>query len=141
MKGYVKSFFIRGLIFSGFGPVILAIIYLCLEFSLDGFSLTGSEVFWGIISVYLLAFVQAGASVFNQVEHWPVAKSTLIHFSVLYAVYIVCYLVNSWIPFNINIVLIFTGIFVLVYLSVWLTVYMIIRKCSKELNKKLQNNV
>ena len=38
--------------------------------ALDDFSLGGSEVFLGIVSIYLLAFVHAGASVFNQIEHY-----------------------------------------------------------------------
>ncbi len=36
--------------------------------------LSGEEVLLGVISTYVLAFVQAGASVFNQIESWPIAK-------------------------------------------------------------------
>lgn len=137
MNRYLKDFLFRGLVFSGFGPLILGIIYLILNATLDGFSLNGTEVFLGILSTYLLAFVQAGASVFNQIEHWPIAKSTLIHFLCLYAAYSICYVVNFWIPFEPLVLLIFTLIFAVAYFIIWLTVYFSIRAASKRLNARL----
>ena len=134
---YVKAFLFRGMIFGGFGPIILAIIYIALSFSIDDFSLSGSETSLGIISTYLLAFIQAGASIFNQVERWSVGKSMLIHLSVLYVTYVGLYLLNTWIPFEWVAILIFTGIFVAVYLIIWLTVFLAVRKTSKRLNEKL----
>ena len=91
-----------------------------------------------IISIYLLAFLQAGASVFNQIESFSVMKSTFCHFSVLYVAYTLCYVVNDWILFNINVLLIFTGIFAVVYLTVWVTVVAILKLTSKKLNAKLK---
>lgn len=123
--------------FGGFGPVIVGIIYAILEGTVDGFALSGYEVCLGIVSTYLLAFVQAGASVFNQIEHWSLSKSLICHLSTLYVTYVTCYLVNTWIPFKVEIVLMFTAIFVLIYLAVWLTVYLIIKAVSKKLNKAL----
>lgn len=139
MNKYVKEFLHRGMMFSGFGPVIAGIVYLCLCFSIEDFSLSGKEVFLAIISTYLMAFILAGASVFNQIEHWSLAKSTLCHFIAYYMSYIICYLVNSWIPFDLNFLLIFTGIFVVAYFVIWLSVYLSIRATSKKLNKALNN--
>ena len=136
MNKYVKSFLFRGLIFGGFGPIIAGIVYLSLSFSIENFALTGGEIFLAIVSVYLLAFIQAGASVFNQIERWSVAKSSIIHLSVIYVAYILCYLVNTWIPFELVAVLIFTGIFVASYFIVWITVFLVMRKTSKALNKR-----
>ena len=79
MNKYVKEFFHRGLVFSGFGPMILGIIYFILSKTVDGFMLSGLEVMTGIISTYLLAFVHAGVSIFNQIEHWGISKSLLCH--------------------------------------------------------------
>jgi hypothetical protein len=134
----VREFFRRGLMFGGFGPMILGIIYLILHLTLDDFPLDGSVVFLGIISTYLLAFVHAGASVFNQIEHWPVAKSTFFHFLTLYIAYLGCYLLNSWIPFEWIALLIFTLIFVVGYLVVWLTVVLSARGISRRLNDRLK---
>ena len=137
MKEYVKTFFMRGLMFGGFGPIIMGIIYLILSFSVDNFTLSGVEVFVATVSIYILAFVQAGASIFNQIESWSVGKSLLIHLSVLYAAYIGCYLINTWIPFEMIALLIFTGVFAATYLIVWLTVYFIVRATSRKLNEKI----
>lgn len=137
MNKYLKEFLHRGFMFSGLGPVILSIIYAILEKTVDGFNLSGFQVLSGIISTYLLAFVQAGASVFNQIEKWPITKSLLCHFTLLYAVYVICYIMNSWIPFKIEIVAIFTLIFIVSYFVIWTTVYLIVKNTSKKLNSKL----
>lgn len=138
MNLYLKTFFHRGLIFGGFGPIIIGIVYAILQKTVSGFSLSGSEVLLAITSSYLLAFVQAGASVFNQIERWPISKSLLCHFSTLYLAYTLCYLVNSWIPFKSEIIIIFTTIFIILYFVIWLTVYFSIKAVSKKLNKSIE---
>lgn len=136
MNKYLKEFFHRGLMFAGFGPVILGIIFAIIETTQEGFSLGGYEVLIAIASTYLLAFVQAGASVFNQIESWPIAKSLFCHFGSIYLAYVLCYVVNTWIPFEIMAVVIFTAIFLVVYAVVWLTVYFIVKASEKKLNAK-----
>ena len=133
----MKNFIHRGLIFGGFGPIILSIIYAITSKVSVGLTLSGTEVALAIISIYLLAFVHAGASVFNQIEHWSVPKSILFHMSTLYFAYIFCYLVNTWIPFDLQFTLIFTGIFVAIYIVVWVTVVTCIKITQKKLNRKL----
>ena len=137
MNKFFKEFLHRGMMFSGFGPIIAGIVYFALSKSIVGFSLTGQQVLLAIVSTYLLAFIQAGASVFNQMYHWPLLKSVLCHFSLLYVAYISCYLVNTWIPFDINFILVFTGIFVAIYLVIWLIVYITVKLTSRKLNTKL----
>ena len=134
----VRDFFFRGLLFGGFGPVIAGIIYLILHFTLEDLTLTGLQVFTVIVSTYLLAFVHAGASVFNQIESWPLAKSTLCHFGVLYIAYVLCYVINSWIPFEPLVLGIFTAIFAVGYAVIWLAVYVSIRVTVKRLNRSLR---
>ena len=137
MKKYLKSFLLRGLIFAGLGPIIGGIVFLILGNTIKDFSLTGYQVFIAIISTYILAFVQAGASVFNQIEEWPITKSLFCHFASIYTVYIVCYLVNTWIPFEPIAILIFTVIFVVCYFVIWLTVYLSVKATTKKLNSRL----
>ena len=108
MKKYAVEFFKRGLIFGGFGPIIMGFIYLCIENSTEGFSLSGGEVFLAIVSIYILAFLQAGASVFNQIEEWSLGKSLFWHFLTIYLAYVGCYLINSWIPFEPMFLVVFT---------------------------------
>ena len=123
--------------FGGFGPIVAGIVYAILERTVSNFSLSGMQMLLAIVSTYVIAFVQAGASVFNQIEEWPLPKSLLCHFLSLYAVYVIGYLVNTWIPFQAEVVLIFTGIFVAVYFAVWVTVYLIVKATSRQLNEKL----
>ncbi len=137
MNKYLKSFLHRGLIFGGFGPVVVSIVYMFIDHFVENFSLTATEVCLAVISTYILAFMQAGVSVFNQIEHWPIAKSLLCHFSILYATYMLCYVINSWIPFRYEVILIFTAIFVALYFVIWLTVYFSVRAVSKKMNQKL----
>ncbi len=138
MNKHLKLFLHRGLIFGGFGPIILAIVYFIISKTVKDFTLTGSEILLGIISVYLLAFVQAGVTVFNQIEEWPITKSLLFHFGSLYAVYVLCYIINSWIPFNLNFLIVFSLIFVLIYLVIWAIVVLSIKAFSKKANNKLK---
>lgn len=133
---YFKEFLKRGMAFGGFGPIVAAIVLLIVsayaEVELDakGFATA-------VISTYLLAFVQAGASVFNQIEEWGIAKSVAAHFASLYVVYVACYLVNDWIPFEWAVIGIFTAVFVVSYAVIWLTVCLIVRATAKKLNNRL----
>ena len=137
MNEYFEKFLHRGFIFSGFGPVVMGIIYFILSYTINDFTLSGIEVFVAIISTYLLAFVHAGSSVFNQIEHWSIAKSMFCQLGILYIAYVTCYLINSWLPFNPMVILIFTAIFVVTYLTIWLIVYLCVKMGAKKLSKKL----
>lgn len=137
MNKTLKIFLHRGLIFGGFGPIVIGIIYAVLETTVEAFVLNGKQILIAIISVYILAFLQAGASVFNQIEEWSIPKAMLCHFSIIYAAYVGCYLINNWIPFDAVVLLIFTAIFITLYLIIWFTVYLSIRLASKKLNKQI----
>lgn len=138
MNSYTKEFLHRGLIFGGFGPIVVGIVFFIISLTGTDLSLSGGQILLAIVSTYLLAFVQAGASVFNQIEHWPIAKSLLCHFLTLYVAYSVCYVANTWIPFEPMVLAIFTAIFAVVYFIVWITVYLIVRNSTKKLNAKLK---
>ena len=139
MNIYVKEFFKRGMMFSGLGPVITAIIFAIVSHIQESFSLTAVQILIAVSSTYILAFVQAGATVFNQIEHWSLPKSLACHLSSLYITYLMCYLVNSWLPFDINAVIIFSIIFVLTFFVIWITVFLCVSFLSRRLNKNLNN--
>ena len=136
MKKYIIAFLKRGLIFGGFGPIIVSIIYYIVSL-FETVNLNPGQLLVAVVSSYLLAFVQSGATVFNQIEDWSTAKSSLVYFTILYIAYLSCYLVNSWIPFEWLFVLLFTVIFVLTYLIIWIIVYLVIKHTTKKLNEKL----
>ncbi len=138
MNANVRTFLHRGLVFGGFGPIVVGIVFYILSRTMGDFALTGGEILLAIVSTYLLAFVQAGATVFNQIEHWSTGRSLLCHFLTLYLAYSLCYILNAWIPFDPAVLLIFTGIFTALFLVIWLTVYLIVRSTEKKLNRNLR---
>lgn len=138
MKKYVKMFFLRGMMFGGFGPIVAGIVYAIHERGDTGLHLNGDEVFLAIVSTYFLAFFHAGASIFPQIEHWPLLRILVFHFLTLYTAYAGCYLVNTWIPFEPKMLLIFSGAFILLYALVWLSVYLSLKVTSRRLNDSIR---
>ena len=138
MNKYGKEFLHRGLMFAGFGPITMGIIYLIVSFTIKDFSIYGRDAFTAVISTYLLAFVHAGSSVFNQIEHWSIMKGLFCQLASLYLVYVGCYLINSWIPFEVMFLVIFTAIFVTTYLVIWGIVYLCVKGNAKKLSEKIK---
>ena len=133
-----RDFFLRGAIFGGLGPIVLGIVYLILHHTLEDLTLTGMEVFLGILSTYVLAFIHAGSGVFHQIESWSPCKSCLCQMSLLYAAYVLCYVLNDWLPFEPLALAIFTAIFVGGYGLICLIVYLSVHAAAKKLNQSLQ---
>ena len=138
MNKYVKEFLRRGLMFAGFGPIVFGIIVLCISYFDSVAVHSARNIFIGIVTTYTIAFVQAGVTVFNQIEHWSVPKSLLCHFGLLYVVYSLSYIANSWIPFKAEVLVTFTVIFAVVFFVIWGIVYLCVRNTSKKINEKLR---
>lgn len=140
MNKYLKEFLHRGLIFGGFGPMIAGLVYMIIDLTGTKLDLAGWQIFVAIITSYLLGFIQAGSSIFEQIEEWSIFKSAFAHLISIYSIYIFTYLVNSWIPFDWKVILIFSSIVIVGFLAIWLIGYLITSKCSKKLNDKVKNN-
>ena len=137
MNKYVREFLHRGMMFAGFGPIVFGIIILCISYFGGVTEHSALPIFSGIVTTYIIAFAQAGATVFNQIEHWSVPKSVFCHFGLLYIVYSLAYVANSWIPFKAEVLVVFTVIFVVVFFLVWGIVYLAVRSTGKKFNEKL----
>ena len=143
MKKNILEFVRRGLIAAGFGPIVLAILYLILQHNNVIETLTVKQVCLGIFSLSALAFIAGGMNVIYQVEQIPLMVAIFIHGVVLYVSYLGTYLVNSWLEWGKIPVLVFTGIFVISYLIIWLIIYSVMKKRTKRINEILkikQNN-
>ncbi len=138
MKQNIFEFFRRGLIACGFGPMVLAILYLILQSQAGVDTLTVHEVCLGIFSLSALAFIAGGMNVIYQIEQLPLMVAILIHGSVLYISYLGTYLLNSWLEWGTTPILVFSGIFVLSYLAIWAVIYSIIKHRTTRLNEKLK---
>ena len=130
MKKTVKDFLLRGLVAAGFGPLILAALYLILQRHASLESLTVSQVCTGIFSLYTLAFIAGGMNVIYQIERLPLMAAILIHGCVLYLGYLAAYLLNHWLDAGLLPILVFTAVFVVGYLIIWAVIYAIIRRST-----------
>ena len=138
MKKYVLDFLRRGLVACGFGPIVLAVLYLILHRQSGLQTLSVREVCLGIFSLSALAFVAGGMNVLYQIERLPLMVAILIHGTVLYAIYLVTYLINDWLEWGVVPIIVFTGIFVLGYLVIWVIIYSVIKKRTENLNQILK---
>ena len=138
MKRIFFDFFRRGLAACGFGPLILAAIYLMLQGLglLD--VLTVQEVYMGIFTLTALAFIAGGMNVLYQIERLPLMAAVTIHGCVLYVSYMATYLLNGWLEWGIMPVLVFSGIFVIGYLAIWAVIYAVIKRSAERLNAVLK---
>lgn len=138
MKKFCLEFLKRGLLAAWGGPFILAIIYGILGANGTLTALTPTEVCKGILSITLMAFIAAGIQAIYQFERLPLISAILIHGAVLYLDYLIMYLMNDWIPRNLESLLIFTIIFIVGYALIWVGIYLFTKRKTDSLNKKLK---
>ena len=138
MKKHVLEFVRRGAAAFGFGPIVLAVLYLILQSQGTLETLTVSRVSLGIFSLSALAFLAGGMNAIYQIERLPLMVAILIHGSVLYIGYLLTYLINNWLEWEAAPILAFTGIFVLGYLVIWAVIYAVTRRNTQQINEKLK---
>ena len=138
MKKIVKEFFRRGIAACGLGPIVLAILYLILQYNGAVGSLSVNEVCVGIFSLSALAFIAGGMNVIYQIEQLPLMVAILIHGGVLYVSYLGTYLLNDWLEWGTTPILAFTGIFVIGYLLIWVIIYSATKNRTDRINEVLK---
>ena len=138
MKRHILDFTRRGLAACGFGPIVLAVLYLILQQQGIVENLTVNEVCIGIVSLFVLAFIAGGMNFIYQIEQLPLMVAILIHGGILYISYLGTYLLNGWLEWSGIPVLVFTGIFVGGYLVIWAVIYSIIKKNTDRINEVLK---
>ena len=122
----------------GFGPMILAVLYLIWQANGLVETLTVNEVCIGIVSLSALAFIAGGMNVVYQMERMPLMVAILIHGVVLYASYLATYLVNGWLVWGSTPILVFSVIFVFGYLTIWIIISTIVKRRTARLNEILK---
>jgi hypothetical protein len=138
MKKFIKEFFIRGLVVFGFGPVIMAIVYICLALSGVEGSLEFIEMAKQILFVSFMVFVAGGITAVYQIEKLPLPFAIFIQAAVLYVDYIVIYLINGWLKNAFIPIIVFTAIFIVGFALVWVIVYTVTKRMTKKLNEDLR---
>lgn len=138
MKKHVLGFICRGLIAAGFGPAVLAIVYLMLHRYAGVETLTVQQVCVGIFSLSGLAFIAGGMNVIYQIERLPLMIAILIHGVVLYISYLSTFLLNDWLEGGLTPLLVFSIIFVVGYLIIWMIIYSFTKCKTEKLNAILR---
>ena len=139
MKKHILEFIRRGLTAFGFGPIVLAVIYLVLHWQGVLETLRATEVCLGIFTLSALAFIAGGMSHLYHIEKLPLMAAIFIHGIVLYIGYLITYLINNWLERGTTPILVFTGIFVLAYLVIWVVIYSVIKQKANKLNEVLKS--
>ncbi|MBR6800578.1 MAG: DUF3021 domain-containing protein [Eubacteriaceae bacterium] len=140
MKNNIREFIRRGFISCGFGPMVLAVLYLILKKQGLVETLSVNEVCTGIFSLSALAFVAGGMNVVYRIERLPLMVAILIHGVVLYICYFVTYLMNGWLEWGTDPIIVFTFIFVVGYLMIWMSIYLVTKRHTEKVNEVLYRN-
>ena len=138
MKRNVMEFVRRGFIACGFGPLVLAVLYLVLQRHAALETLSVDQVCTGIFSLSALAFIAGGMNVVYQIERLPLMGAILIHGIVLYISYLGTYLINGWLEWGKTPIVVFSGIFVFGYLLIWAGIYSITKRNTEKINRILK---
>lgn len=112
------EFLRRGLIATGIGPIVLAIVYLILQQTSAVEMLSVNQVCIGIFSITAVAFIAGGMNAIYQIERLPLMVAILIHGGVLYISYLVTYLLNDWLDFGALPIIVFSAVFVVGYIVI-----------------------
>lgn len=140
MKKFMTEFCKRGLVAAAGGPVVLGIVYGILGATGVIDHLSPGTVCLGILTVTVLAFISAGITAVYTVEQLPLGWAIGLHGIVLYADYILIYLLNGWLKHQVIPVLIFTAVFVTGYALIWLIIYLFTKAHTDSINRKLKAN-
>ena len=138
MRKTVLDFIHRGLVACGFGPLVLAVVYLALHQQGVVDQLSLQQVAKGIFSMTALAFVAGSMNGLYRIERLPLMLAILIHGCVLYAGYLATYLINDWLEMGCAPFLIFTAVFVGGYLVIWAIIYIVVNRRTRKLNETLR---
>ena len=138
MKKFIVDFLRRGVVVCGFGPLVLAVVYLVLKACGVVDTLTVEQVSIGIFSLTALAFIAGGINAIYQIERLPLMAAILLHGVVLYLGYLATYLLNDWLDGGPLPIIIFTAIFIVGYIVIWAIIYSIIKRNTAKLNETLR---
>ena len=138
MKKLASEFFLRGLIAGGFGPIVLAVVYLILNSVAEVDAVSTGQICVGIVSLYILAFIVGGSNVVYQIERLPLTIAILIHGGVLYVCYLITYLLNGWIENGVMPIIVFSFIFIIGFIAIWAVIFSVTKANTKKVNEALK---
>ena len=121
------------------GPLVMAVIYFIHGNIFPAQTVTMSQVALNITSVTLMAFVAAGITAIYTSDRLPIISALLIHGAVLYADYLIIYLINGWLQRSAQPIIIFTAAFVSGYAVIWLCIWLFTKKSVRDITDKIRS--
>lgn len=125
--------------FASRGPQVYGIVMLILYLCGEDTTSDGLMIFRGILSISILVFLVAGASILWQEERIGLAGALVIHGLFLYISYFIVYVINGWIATELKLIVFFTLMFIIFYSLLYIALYNVerikVRKINSGLNK------
>lgn len=138
MKRFICDFVHRGLVACGFGPIILAVIYLFVQKCGGVQTIPVNEAVLSILTSAALAFIAGGINAIYKIERLPLVSAIFIHAITLYLDYIVIYLVNDWMKAEFVTLAVFTVCFFAGFAIIWAMIYLRTKRTADKLNQKIE---
>jgi preprotein translocase subunit YajC len=143
----IKSALKRGVIGVGIGMPIALAIFFIIYFSITAATGKQNAEMNNIaymaklcLSFFLICFVFAASTIVYQIEKLPLAYATAIHFTAIFACWMLCAWFGGWIGGAWYSWLIAMGTFILIYIIVWLSIVRSQKKKAAAITKKLKDN-
>ncbi|MBR2131791.1 MAG: DUF3021 domain-containing protein [Oscillospiraceae bacterium] len=134
MKKFLSIFVKRGLMMAGWGPLMLAFGYGMGNIT----SSSPQATCMGILTMLLLGFLIGGMSAVYCVERLPFLSAVLLHFGVPYIAALFIYLLNGWIPMQMERIFWFTVVAWTEMAVTWLITYHWNKRRIRKINRKLK---
>ena len=140
-----RKFFILALIGFFFGIVVCELItiitglasghgvILCAGEFAERIGSTGGAIALQALLTGIYGAVCMGTVILYDIEHWPLALPSVIHYLIIEAMYVPLALFLGW-ERTFTGILVVMGIQLVCYFIIWLIIYLIYRKQVKELN-------
>ncbi|MBR2896012.1 MAG: DUF3021 domain-containing protein [Oscillospiraceae bacterium] len=134
MKKFLSVFVKRGLMMAGWGPLMLAFGY-----GMETISISSPQAScMGILTMLLLGFLIGDMSAVYCVERLPLFSAVLLHFGVPYIAALFIYLLNGWIPMQMERIFWFTVVAWTEMAVTWLITYHWNKRRIRKINQKLR---
>ncbi|MEX1378247.1 MAG: DUF3021 domain-containing protein [Eubacteriales bacterium] len=91
-----------------------------------------------IVSMFIGAIFGA-SSVIWDVEKWSLRTQTILHFLITITSHLTCAVIANWIPFKLQAILIYGGIYFFLYVMIYIIIYSVQKKRIAQLNEALES--
>ena len=129
---YVKKMALWGLIGISIGGIGMTIVVIIGQ--VKGDSIPTEILTTSYIASMGIGFLFGAIPIIFTIDEWSLLKQTIVHFTLMIAVFLPISLWAGWLPLKPLSVSIFLGTFVLIYIVMWFIQYLYWRRKTEKLN-------